>query len=47
MISLRRILMVLLLPMVSFVKLSAEEDLLWLPEYFERVQELSDVEEGA
>ena len=47
MISLRRILMVLLLPMVSFMKLSAEEDLLWLPEYFERVQELSDVEDGA
>jgi hypothetical protein len=39
--------MVLLLPMVSFMKLSAEEDLLWLPEYFERVQELSDVEDGA
>lgn len=47
MISLRRILMVLLLPMVSLMKLSAEEDLLWLPEYFERVQELSDVEDGA
>ena len=44
---LRRILLLLLLPIISIQKLSAEEDLLWLPDYFERVNDASQVEDGA
>lgn len=44
---LRRILLLLLLPIISIQKLSAEEDLLWLPDYFERVNDASQVENGA
>ena len=44
---LRRILLLLLLPTIFTPRLSAEEDLLWLPEYFSCVQQLSDVEDGA
>lgn len=44
---LRRILLLLLLPIISTLKLSAEEDLLWLPDYFERVTDASQVENGA
>ena len=44
---LRRILLLLLLPIISTVKISAEEDLLWLPDYFKRVNDASQVEDGA
>lgn len=44
---LRRILLLLLLPMISIQKISAEEELLWLPDYFERVNDASQVEDGA
>lgn len=45
--SIRIFLLLILLPICSSVSVLAEDELLWLPDYFERVQELSDVEHGA
>ena len=45
--SYRHIVLILLLPMISVLKLSAEEELLWLPDYFERVNSLAEIEDGA